>query len=144
MGLIRTIKKLGKLISSLLAIVGVIWIVGYYWADVVIRFTRIFSKLHQRFKRRRIKPAKQANVYKNIPYKSNYPNNKLDIYVPCESTSVQPTPELTDQKQEKDSSNPDVLEASHSEVSDMLKPVIVYFHGGGFAWGIRSMSGDIC
>ncbi|QDO90534.1 alpha/beta hydrolase [Dolosigranulum pigrum] len=135
MGLIRTIKKLGKLISSLLAIVGVIWIVGYYWADVVIRFTRIFSKLHQRFKRRRIKPAKQANVYKNIPYKSNYPNNKLDIYVPGESSSVHPTPELTDQKQEKDPSNPDVVEDCQTEMFDVLKPVIVYFHGGGFAWG---------
>lgn len=118
-----------------MAIVGVIWIVGYYWADVVIRFTRIFSKLHQRFKRRRIKPAKQANVYKNIPYKSNYPNNKLDIYVPCESSSVHPTPELTDQKQEKDPSNPNVVEDCQTEMFDVLKPVIVYFHGGGFAWG---------
>lgn len=66
---------------------GIIWIIGYYWADLVIGITRVFSKMRQRLKRRRVKPAKQANVYKNVEYKSDYPNNKLDIFIPSHSES---------------------------------------------------------
>lgn len=110
---------------------GIIWIIGYYWADLVIGITRVFSKMRQRLKRRRVKPAKQANVYKNVEYKSDYPNNKLDIFIPSHSSHPTRSPEENRIKEQQNTCDNE----NDMEIRPALYPVIVYFHGGGFAWG---------
>lgn len=110
---------------------GIIWIIGYYWADLVIGITRVFSKIRQRLKRRRVKPAKQANVYKNVEYKSDYPNNKLDIFIPSYSSHPTRSPEENRIKEQQNTCDNE----NDMEIRPALYPVIVYFHGGGFAWG---------